>query len=81
MDVTNFKITLKELGKIEDTSERLFFLRDLEKSFKALPLAQQQEIRSAHEQYAELLMIETEKFLADRTLTEFPKELELLLQL
>ena len=46
-----------------------------------MPQEEQNNSYSTHEKYLEQLMIETEKFLADKTLTEFPKELELLLQL
>ncbi len=46
-----------------------------------MPQEEQNKCYSTYEQYLEQLMIETEKFLADKTLTKFPKELELLLQL
>lgn len=80
MDATNFKSNIKELSKIEDSAERLFFLRDLEKSFKALPKEEQEKIRQEEETFAMQLMEETEKFLADKTLTEFSESFKKLLQ-
>ena len=80
MDATNFKSNIKELSKIEDSAERLFFLRDLEKSFKALPKEQQEKIRREEEAFAIQLMAETEKFLEDKTLTEFPEPLKKLIE-
>ena len=44
MDVTNFKFNLRQYSKIEDRAERLFFLRDLEKSLRALPKEQQKQL-------------------------------------
>lgn len=81
MDVTNFKFNLKEYSKIEDRAERLFFLRDLEKSLKALPKQQQQQLLKEREEYAMQLMDETAKYLADETAYEMPEKLEKLIQL
>ncbi len=81
MDVTNFKFNLKEYSKIEDRAERLFFLRDLEKSLKALPKQQQQQLLKEREEYAMQLIDETAKYLADETAYEMPEKLEKLIQL
>ncbi len=81
MDVTNFKFNLKEYSKIEDRAERLFFLRDLEKSLKALPEEQKQQLLKEREEYAMQLIDETAKYLADETAYEMPEKLEKLIKL
>lgn len=81
MDVTNFKFNLRQYSKIEDRAERLFFLRDLEKSLKALPKEQQKQLLKEREDYAIQLMDETAKYLADENAYEMPEELEKLIQL
>ena len=81
MDVTNFKFNLRQYSKIEDRAERLFFLRDLEKSLRALPKEQQKQLLKEREDYAIQLMDETAKYLADENAYEMPEELEKLIQL
>ena len=81
MDVTNFKFNLKEYSKIEDRAERLFFLRDLEKSLKALPKEQKQQLLKEREEYAMQLINETAKYLADENAYEMPEKLDKLIQL